>query len=196
MPPLANSSLEVERPRTAHEYGLSAARQALKLRFREGRKSPYSRAIGAPSVSETDHLRLTFPWSRSLYTASRRAVRLRRDCAPLKLLTGIVNRYPIVLGCTGFDGSPVIGGWGPPWSPGCLKSELEERETWTAGSLRVASRGEAILQEGRLWKRLRRTRLRYIADFWIFERELEGAIDQWVDLVNVTTLPSVVTAQT
>jgi hypothetical protein len=38
--------------------------------------------------------------------------------------------------------------------------------------------------------------LRYIADFWIFGRKPEGAIDQWVDLVNVTALPSVVTAQT
>src|SRR5665213_1066481 len=133
---------------------------------------------------------------RSLYTAPRRAVRLRRDCAPLKLLTGIVKRYPIVLGCTGFDGSPVRRGWGPPWFPGCLKSESEERETWTAGSLRAASREEAILQEGGFGRDFRRTRLRYIADFCFFGLTPEGATDQWVDLVNVTTLPSVVTAQT
>ena len=31
------------------------------------------------------------------------------------------------------------GGWGPPRSPGCLIGESEERETWTAESLRAAS---------------------------------------------------------
>ena len=56
-----------------------------------------------------------------LYTPSRRAVRLRRDCAPLKLLTGIVKRYPIVLGCTGFDGSPVHRGGGIAMIPGLFE---------------------------------------------------------------------------
>jgi len=45
------------------------------------------------------------------------------------------------------------GEWGPPWSPGCLKSESEERETRTARSLRAAlswrsnSSGRAALEE-------------------------------------------------
>src|SRR5262249_21979800 len=33
---------------------------------------------------------------QSLYKDQRRAVRLRRDCAPLKLLTGTVNWHPTV----------------------------------------------------------------------------------------------------
>jgi len=60
-----------------------------------------------------------------------------RDDAPVKLLTGTVNRYPMVLGCMGFDDPPGDWRWGFR-SPGCLKSESEERETWTAGSLRAA----------------------------------------------------------
>ena len=40
------------------------------------------------------------------------------------------------------------------------------------------------------------SRLRYIADFLFFGLTPDCAIDQWVDLVNVTALPSVVTAQT
>ena len=35
-----------------------------------------------------------------------------------------------------------------PGFPGCLTSESEERETWTAESLRAAFREGAILQEG------------------------------------------------
>ena len=56
-------------------------------------------------------------------------------------------------------------------APGCLKSESEERETWTAESLRAASsNGEDLgskdlrpfLQERRSWKRLRRS---YVSRF-------------------------------
>ncbi len=42
----------------------------------------------------------------------------------------------------GFDGSPVHRGAETARFPGCLKSESEERETWTAESLRAASSGE------------------------------------------------------
>ena len=49
MPPLAIPSLEFERPRTAQEYGLSAARQALKRRFPVKAGMPHvTGAIGAP----------------------------------------------------------------------------------------------------------------------------------------------------
>jgi hypothetical protein len=40
------------------------------------------------------------------------------------------------------------------------------------------------------------SRLRYIAERFHFVRKRGAKNDQWVDLVNVTTLPSVVTAQT
>ena len=40
------------------------------------------------------------------------------------------------------------------------------------------------------------SRLRYIAERFRFARKRGANNDQWVDLVNVTTLPSVVTAQT
>ena len=63
-----------------------------------------------------------------------------RDDAPLKLLTGTVKWYPMVLGCMGFDDPPGDRRWGFRF-PGCLKSESEERETWTAEPLRAASRG-------------------------------------------------------
>src|SRR5450756_2107232 len=54
LPPLAIPSLEVERgPRTAHEYGLSAARQALNFRFQETRKPSCGRrnwALGGSKI--------------------------------------------------------------------------------------------------------------------------------------------------
>ena len=61
------------------------------------------------------------PPGRRLYTVHRRAVRLRRDCAPLKLLTGTVKWHPIVLGCTGFDGSPAYRGVGVAMIPGLFE---------------------------------------------------------------------------
>lgn len=55
MPPLAIPSLEVERsPRTAHEYGLSAARQALKFRFQEAPEAQLRQAeLGFRRVNKT-----------------------------------------------------------------------------------------------------------------------------------------------
>jgi len=77
-----------------------------------------------------------------------------------------------------------------------LKSESEERETWTAESLRAASHGEAILYWSGFGRDIGGSRLRYIADRFRFARKRGVKDDQWVDLVNVTTLTSVVTAQT
>ena len=65
---------------------------------------------------------------------------LRLDGAPLKLLTGSVKMPPIVFGSMSFDDAlrDLAGGkWGFR-APGCLTSKSEERETWTAGSLRTA----------------------------------------------------------
>jgi hypothetical protein len=61
MPPLAIPSLEVERsPRTAHEYGLSAARQALKFRFQDGPKARLQQGeLGFRRVNNTGQFRLT-----------------------------------------------------------------------------------------------------------------------------------------
>ena len=78
------------------------------------------------------------PISRSLYSGHRRGRPLRRDDAPLKLLTGTVKKASDSLRVLGFDGSPPVWREGIARSPGCLTSESEERETWTAGSLRAA----------------------------------------------------------
>jgi hypothetical protein len=61
MPPLAIPSLEFERgPRTTHEYGLSAARRALKFRFQEGAEGQLRQAeLGFGRVSNTGQFRLT-----------------------------------------------------------------------------------------------------------------------------------------
>ncbi len=49
------------------------------------------------------------------------------------------DQPPISIGGLGFDGSPGNPGRGIFVVPGCLTSESEERETWTAESLRAAS---------------------------------------------------------
>jgi hypothetical protein len=56
LPPLAIPSLEVERgPRTAHEYGLSAARQAFNFRFPEAPEAQLRQAeLGFGRVNNTD----------------------------------------------------------------------------------------------------------------------------------------------
>ncbi len=77
-----------------------------------------------------------------------------------------VNIRPRALGpggCAGFGGFSSLcclgeGGrkTGPSWVSGCLTSESEERETWTAESLRAAfAIGKPFAQSGR--KRLRRS---------------------------------------
>jgi hypothetical protein len=44
-----------------------------------------------------------------------------RDDAPVKLLTGIVKRYPIVLGCMGFDDPPGFWRLGISTIPGLFE---------------------------------------------------------------------------
>src|SRR5882757_9197816 len=81
---------------------------------------------------------------------------LRRDGAPAKLLTNGVTRHPSLARMTWASATPSkCGGGEPLWFPGCLTSEPEERETWTARSLRTAFRLRATsCESGR--KRLRR----------------------------------------
>jgi len=61
MPPLAIPSLEAELgPRTAHEYGRSAAQRALKFRFQEAPEAQLLRAeLRFGRVSNTGQFRLT-----------------------------------------------------------------------------------------------------------------------------------------
>ena len=57
----------------------------------------------------------------------------------------VVTRHPTRSDVLGFGGSPVLSGRGIARSPGCLTTESEERETWTAKSLRTASHMRAIV---------------------------------------------------
>jgi hypothetical protein len=64
-----------------------------------------------------------------------------------------VTRLPIVIGgppastTLGFDGPPVPPEGGATLVPGCLTGESEERETWTAESLRaVSSEGQPFAE--------------------------------------------------
>jgi hypothetical protein len=61
MPPLAIPSLEAElAPRTAHEYGRSAAQQALKFRFQEASEAQLPPAeLDFACVKNTGQFRLT-----------------------------------------------------------------------------------------------------------------------------------------
>ena len=82
-----------------------------------------------------------------LYRLSWRAAAWR-DGASAKPLTVCAVNHPAMsyghVGCLGFGGSGACRRRGRE-VPGCLKSESEERETWTAESLRAAS-----LERGRL----------------------------------------------
>ncbi len=85
--------------------------------------------------------------SRGLYKRSWRSTALR-DGSSAKPLTVYAVNHPAVsyghVGCTGFGGSAACRRRGRK-VPGCLKSESEERETWTAESLRAASsNGEGL----------------------------------------------------
>jgi hypothetical protein len=65
----------------------------------------------------------------------------RRDGASAKPLTVYAVNYPAIrygyVGYVGFGGSGLCRRRSRK-VPGCLKSESEERETWTAESLRAA----------------------------------------------------------
>ena len=76
---------------------------------------------------------------RGLYTPNtvRRRLGAMTRLRSSSLIFG--DQHPISVGGLGFDGSPGDPGRGPLWGPGCLTSESEERETWTAGSLRTVS---------------------------------------------------------
>src|SRR5262252_6692475 len=50
----------------------------------------------------------------------------------------------VLIGGVGFGGSPALFGERGFAVPGCLTGESEERETWTAESLRAASSGGSI----------------------------------------------------
>ena len=92
-----------------------------------------------------------------LYTPHNGAPpRFRRDGAPAKLLTIGVTRRRFRSAAWSFGRlSGRTRERGSPRSPGCLTSESEERETWTAESLRAVShQREIVVRRGRT--RLRR----------------------------------------
>ena len=105
----------------------------------------------------------------------------RRDDAPAKHLTHRGDQtVRFRSDVSGFGGSPVLRGEGIAWSPGCLTSESEERETWTAESLRAA------LASGEIVVRCGRTRLRR---YTFLGTTLVGCVsnhadDYMLDLVN------------
>ena len=79
------------------------------------------------------------------YMAFTRRAAARRDGAPAKLLTDNGDQPPMCFnrGCRLRRLSGLFGERGFA-VPGCLTGESEERETWTAESLRAASSGGLI----------------------------------------------------
>jgi hypothetical protein len=75
--------------------------------------------------------------SYGLYTTPHWRAAAWRDGAPAKLLTDSGDRSPTVKSGARASTVPRFPGRGS-CTPGCLTGESEERETWTAGSLRVA----------------------------------------------------------
>ena len=133
---------------------------------------------------------LTRSGAAHINPAIRRAVRYRRDDAPAKLLTSGVTRHPALSEVLGFGGFPALREGGPPWSPGCLTSESEERETWTAESLRTASsNGEGASffpEEDGHGRDFGGQRLRYIADLLsAWAQACEGSGSGWTSSKRV-----------
>jgi hypothetical protein len=83
--------------------------------------------------------------SQGLYTTPHWCAAARRDGAPAKLLTDSGDRSPTTQSRgRGLRRFPGFRGGGS-CTPGCLIGESEERETWTAESLRVAWNEVAVL---------------------------------------------------
>jgi len=158
-------------PRTAEDCGRSAtgdrlsaplARDGLPLYFRSARRAEIACSGGLILGSKA----LTRPAPQDYIDPLGRAAAWR-DGASAKPLTVYAVNHPAMsyghVGCAGFGGSGACRRRGRK-APGCLKSESEERETWTAESLRAASRGEAILYWSGFGRDFGGSRLRYIAD--------------------------------
>ena len=102
-----------------------------------------------------------------------------------KLLTGTVKKASDSYRVHGVATALRLAvGWGPFVLPGCLTSEYEERETWTAESLRAASSYGEIRAEsgfGRDFGGLTFQGPSLVVCFLGFG---PGAADQWLDLVK------------
>ena len=81
------------------------------------------------------------------YITKTRCAAARRNGAPPKLFTFNGDLPPTLVGGNGFVGSPAYLGRGCLCAPGCLTGESEERETWTAESLRAGCMCVAILKK-------------------------------------------------
>jgi len=147
-------SPRIEPKGSSQEYGLSAA-QKLILTSPACRKAmPQLVNRASPAAQKDSVFRLTLKAGRPYIRVSARrplSARLRASEAPHWNSESASDGYRVR------GGSTLSGLLGKgAHAPGCLKIESEERETWTAGSLRIASRGEAILPGVRSLKRLRR----------------------------------------
>jgi hypothetical protein len=140
-------------PRTAEECGFTAACIFSGLCLLQREKSTLNTALPAgpvgypPAIFHSLKL-LTIARGCPYISILRRADAHRRDGAPLKLhTTSRWERYPalsdaLLRRLSGFPGRGLSS------VPGCLKSKSEERETWTAESLRAASSTGEILSNG------------------------------------------------
>jgi hypothetical protein len=100
---------------------------------------------------------LTFARSEPYITANSARRRLGATARLRSSSLIVVTRLPITIGgprLRRLSGSPEGG---TALVPGCLTGESEERETWTAESLRTASRSEQRVFEGSGRTRLRRS---------------------------------------
>jgi hypothetical protein len=101
-----------------------------------------------------------------------------------------VNRLPIVIGGLRLRRSSGSPEGGTVLVPGCLTGESEERETWTAESLRAASSNAEGFAKGLLCKRIRPDETfggtRFRSTLWTCggRRKPVRARTEW-DLVNV-----------
>jgi len=151
-PPCAISSLE-QTPRTTQEYGLSAARHELRHCLFGDRRKFRLTAARYHSGQENGHFWLTTlraeAYIQAIGAPSAYGAIARLWSSSLEQWIGI-RWFSDARASTALR---LTEGWGPPWFPGCLKSESEERETWTAESLRAAfawrsnSSWEAALEE-------------------------------------------------
>jgi len=167
---------------TAEECGRSAARRPrksaiqaahriLRARGKGGKTCFLPARLAAFSTLHTGFFALAAVdngAAGSLYKLPWRAAAWR-DGASAKPLTVCAVNHPAMssghVGCAGFGGFPFtflprrgreVKGRRSRKVPGCLTSESEERETWTAESLRAAfAIGKPFAL--RSWKRLRRS---------------------------------------
>ncbi len=144
------------RRRTPDECGRSAAQDPLQSVIRDpkqnlnvcptgkGRAGDFSRCGSVDFPPAFSPGKVLTRLRGEAYIRLLRCAAARRDGAPSKLLTDQSDPRPISVGGSELRRLSCVPGWGSPRSPGCLTGESEERETWTAESLRAASSKERV----------------------------------------------------